>query len=332
MTRVTDAHCVTYAPPVHAAAEVREFFARDATVESPGEIVGRLPRGRVFGSSHVLSPDGQTIARDVSLDFGRAPDKHWLLTYKKIRCPLPLPGTTAVVATTLGEGYAHWLLEELPRLLMLGSKLGGAEKLIAHATTPFARAGLALQGWRGEVIEPKRHSHFQCEQLVVPGLAAAEGRPTPAVVARLEEFVAPWDDDASTWGGRLYLTRDRAERRRVANEAELWPELERRGFARVRLEELTWREQIAALRGARVVVAPHGAGLANIAFCRPGTVVLELFNRAYVNGLFWRLAVVKGLDYRPVVPEDAEPLAEMPARGRDDIVADVPQVLQALVE
>ncbi len=322
---------VEYALPVHAVEEVRDFFRPSATVESEPDFVARLPGGRVFGSGNVLAADGRAIARDVSWDFGKAFEEHWLLSYKKIRRPVSLSGTVAVVATTLGAGYSHWLLEELPRLLALGPTAGGAGKMIAHATQPFARAALALHGWPGEVIEPGRHSHYVCEQLVVPSLPGSEGRPTPAVVARVREFVAPWPEaGASPWGERIYITREQARRRRVANEAELWAQLEPRGFVKLRLEELTWREQIHAFRRAKVVVAPHGAGLANLVFCETETKVVEFFNRAYVNGNFWRLAALRGLDYRPVVVAGAEPLAQIAARGREEIVADVPAVMRAV--
>jgi hypothetical protein len=83
---------VEYALPVHATEEVREFFRPSATVESEPHFVARLPGGRVFGSGNVLSADGRAIARDVSWDFGKAFEEHWLLSYKKIRRPVPLVG------------------------------------------------------------------------------------------------------------------------------------------------------------------------------------------------------------------------------------------------
>ena len=320
-----------YAVPAQATAEIQEFLRRTATADWDGEIVAQLPGGRVFGSGHVLSPDGRAIARDVSLDFGKPFAAHWLLGYQKIRPPARLDGTVAVVATTLGAGYAHWLLEEWPRRLALGPGAGGAEKIIAHAAPLFAREAQALTGWAGEVIEPGRYSHFGCEQLVVPSLPGPEGRPTAAMVERVNGAVAPLHDLAvSPWGERIYVTRDRARRRRVANEAEVWAQLEPRGFVKLRAEELTWAEQINAFRQAKVVVGPHGAGLANLIFCRPGTRVVELFNRAYVNGLYWRLAALRGLDYRPVVAPGAEPLAQVTARNRDDLVADVAELMRAV--
>ena len=50
------------------------------------------------------------------------------------------------------------------------------------------------------------------------------------------------------------------------------------------------QEQIDHFAGAEVVVAPHGAALANLVFCRPGVRVLELFAPRYVNPCYWTIA------------------------------------------
>jgi capsular polysaccharide biosynthesis protein len=98
--------------------------------------------------------------------------------------------------------------------------------------------------------------------------------------------------------------------------------LEARGFATVRLEERSWAEQIALFQAARVVVAPHGASLANLVFCAPGTRVVELFARDYVNPCYWRVAALSGLDYRPVVAAGpGVPREERTVNGTDIAVA-----------
>ena len=316
---------VNYALPIHASGEMREFLRGGASREFAAESVTRLPDGRVFGSGNVLSPDGGAIARDVSQDFGKPFAEHWLLACKKIRPPRIVAGATAVIATTHGAGYAHWLLDELPRLLAL--RPGDCDTLIGHAAHAVNREALRLLGWESNVIEPARLSHFQCEQLVVPSV---DGAPTPRAIERLLAFVEPLHERASPFGERLYISRESARRRRVANETELWPQLSARGFTKLKLEELTWREQINAFRHARIIVAPHGAGLANLVFCRPGATVVELFNRSYVNGCFWQVAALGNLDYRPVVQASPQPLTETLRCNRDDIAADVPQVLRAL--
>ena len=322
---------VEYALPVNATDEVREYFRRDAIMECAADLIGRIPHGRVFGPGNVLSPDGRTIARDVSLDFGKSPDDHWLLNYQKIPLPVPLDGTVAVIATTLGHGYCHWLLEEVPRFLKLGRTAADMTKIIGHGESLFGREMLAMHGWNGQWIEPGRRSHYDCEQLVVPNLAGIDGRPTPKVVKQLVDFVEPLRDaGASPWGERIYVTREQARRRRVTNETEVWALLAPRGFVKVRLEEMTWREQIQAFGAAKEIVAPHGAGLANVVFCRPGATVVEMFGRSYVNGLFWQLSGLNHLDYRPIVEAGVKPLAQIAACGREDFSVDLAQLVRAL--
>jgi hypothetical protein len=315
---------VDYALPAHASAEISAFLRPQSTANFESACVAQLPGGRVFGSGNILAPDGQTIARDVSPDFGKPFEDHWLLAYKKIRRPVPIPGTTAVIATTLGAGYSHWLLDELPRLLALEPDT--METLIAHSGSSYNREALALRGFSGNVIPAKRYAHFACDELIVPSL----GRLIPTTVCVLEEFTAPLRLPFSSFGERLYISRARARRRRIANEAELWTQLSPRGFVKLELEELTWQQQINAFLGAKIVIAPHGAGLANLVFCAPGTKVIELFHRSYVNGCFWQLAALKELDYRPLVPSSSEPLAQTLSGNRVDIGADIAQILQAL--
>lgn len=316
-----------YATPERAHDEVRDFLRTFSSVEMSPGFLARLPGGRVLGSGNVLAPDGRSIARDVSPDFGKPFSDHWLLAFKKIRPPVPLAGSVAVVATTLGEGYGHWLLEELPRLLVLPPDAAGT--IIVHGNSAFSREALRLHGFSGRLIVAKRESHFACEQLVIPGLPGGAGAPAPQVARLLEEFTAPLHTPASVFGERLYVSRSKARRRRVVNEDALWSQLEARGFARVHLEDLSWAEQINAFRHARVIVAPHGAGMANLVFCRPGTRVVEFFHRAYLNPCFWRLAALQKLDYRPVVGRSTEPLAYDGRAGRLDIEADIGEIIHA---
>lgn len=329
MATVSSDPPVIYALPKHGCDEVCDFLRSfEASVTSPG-FMARLPGGRVFGSGNVISPDGKSIARDVSPDFGKPFSDHWLLSFNKIRPPVPLQGEVAVIATTLGRGYCHWLLEELPRLLLLGSQ--DVATIILHSESAFSREALLLQGFQGQMIEPRRATHFACEQLIIPSLPGEPGWPAPSVVRLLHEFTVPLYASSSAFGERLYISRAKARRRLVSNEDVLWSQLERLSFTRVYLEDLTWAEQINAFRHARVIVAPHGAGLANLIFCRPETCVVEFFHRAYVNPCFWRLAALQGLDYRPVVDASLQSLRCEQKSGRLDIEADVKTILNLVV-
>jgi hypothetical protein len=323
---------IDYPLPPHASDEMRSYLEPLKTFEQQPDFIARLPGGRVFGPGIVLSPDGRSLARDVSEDFGKTREHHWLLTYEKMRPPVHVSGSSGVVAVTLGEGYCHWLLEELPRLLLL-RRVHPEAGLIAHTQAPFIREAIGFGGFGDRFLEAKRYSHFECEELLIPSLIGGPGHPTPRMLAFLAGFVAPLHEAgrSSVFGERLYLSREKAGRRRVSNESELWSRLEAQGFSKIFTEDLSWKEQINAFAKAKVIVAPHGAGLANLAFCPPGVRVVELFNRAYVNPCFWRLAGLKNLDYRPVVSGGEGPVTCDPAANRHDICADINGITNTLI-
>jgi capsular polysaccharide biosynthesis protein len=50
-----------------------------------------------------------------------------------------------------------------------------------------------------------------------------------------------------------------------------------------------------------VVVGAHGAALSNLAFCNPGTHVIELFSPLYVNACYRNLSLAAGLLHGGVI-------------------------------
>jgi len=330
----TPAGRVVYAPPSvsefgagegDGGAAVRAYFAGMANEDFAEEGTAWLPAGRVYGDGVVLSADGRLLARDAAPDFGKPFQQHWLLRHDRLRAPVAAPaGPMAVVAAHLGRGYGHWLLDELPRLLALhaAGDLADAATILAHsgnepAATAFERLGIA-----GRALAAGRATFFAAGPLIVPSYVGRPGFPRPEGLAALRDFAAGLGRDAAGAGEKIYVSRAGARRRRVVGEEALRAALEARGFVTVRLEERSWAEQIALFQAARVVVAPHGAGLANLVFCAPGTRVVELFARDYVNPGYWRLAALGGLDYRPVVAAGSgAPREERTANGTDIAVA-----------
>jgi len=77
--------------------------------------------------------------------------------------------------------------------------------------------------------------------------------------------------------------------------------LEPLGFQSVTLESLSVSAQAELLSSAEVVISPHGGGLTNLAFCRSGTKVIELFAPRYVYPCYWFLSNLAGLEYAYLV-------------------------------
>lgn len=247
----------------------------------------------------ILSPNRSVI---VTEHHGRIrPERlHWKPRLR--RRIADLPGVTTSLRS-FRWSYYRTLIDQLPLLYVLG------------------HAGEAVEGPVRLVYEPPLSP---AEQHFVPGCLppGVELCPVePGSLYRLERYLYA---SYLSWGGfgglpRVYLddflrafaprrprTRDRlvyisragAEKgRRVLNEDRLLTKLGPLGFERVVLEELTIPAQIDLFHDAACVVAPHGAGLANLLFCEDAAVV-ELFPQPVVWPHYYVLCCSLGLRYR----------------------------------
>lgn len=119
----------------------------------------------------------------------------------------------------------------------------------------------------------------------------------------------------------IWMGRDEggaARARGIEGHEPLLEELVGRGFEQVAFEHLSPLEQVAAMNGADVVVAPHGAGLANMIYAKPGATVIEIGTRqtqmhrwgdflkcAHVSGCRYDtvFADIEGVDDLEIVPQ-----------------------------
>jgi capsular polysaccharide biosynthesis protein len=127
--------------------------------------------------------------------------------------------------------------------------------------------------------------------------------PSPPALARLRAILGPTrDHPRCNQGSVVYITRNSSPRRVTgATEALLVALRETAAAAGATLEIATGRGAVSAqadmFRNARVVLGPHGAGLANIVFAPTTTTVLEFTMSPNVNNTYGHLARAFGQQY-----------------------------------
>ncbi|GLR70027.1 glycosyltransferase family 61 protein [Agaribacter marinus] len=85
---------------------------------------------------------------------------------------------------------------------------------------------------------------------------------------------------------KIYISRADAKLRMVKNEDDVMSVLEKRGFARIVLGELSPLEQFSAFFSAEEVIAPHGAGQASMITMHSGTKIKEFFHTSLGTDAF----------------------------------------------
>ncbi len=211
------------------------------------------------------------------------------------------------------NGYFHWLADALPRLYAAREAARGTTLLLPHGfdRLEFVTSSLRLFGLpRVEYVGADETC--VCERLVLPTHAAPSGNYNEPLMRELREFLLEGygaAGGAAAGGERLYVSRGRAPKRRLTNEAEVARVAEEFGFRVVYFEEHPFREQVRLAASARHLVSNHGAGLTNILFMPPGGGVLELRREGErERNWFFNLASAVGVSYyyQPCAPADGD--------------------------
>ena len=119
----------------------------------------------------------------------------------------------------------------------------------------------------------------------------------PVDLETLRSAILPRIPRGGKTPSKIYISRSLSPNRPLANEAEVEQELSKRGFSIVHFEKIPFAEQMQLVAGASTIVAPHGAGLANLVAATPGTHVVEFLSRNWFNTCYAKLAVQIGCNY-----------------------------------
>lgn len=220
-----------------------------------------------------------------------------LIFSRKIRTDAPV-----VFVSQIRWNYYHWLIEDLPSILFLKKKFHHLKVYVGSNAPDFVNQtlnhyGISYLYCRGLVTA--RHT-----ALVTRGSGQDTGWPHRWDIAQVQN-----DNEHSSEDNippkKIYVSR-RFSSRSLSFEKILEQKLGGRGFQIFFLENISFERQKALFSEADVVVAPHGAGLANLVFARPGTQVIELFKFGQVNQCYERLSTVCGLDYQSVYVQETD--------------------------
>jgi len=191
---------------------------------------------------------------------------------KPPRAQRRLEGAVGILAAQ--PNYSAWLLGELPRLALYDS-VAPSLPIILHGTTlPFHHDALAFFG-----IAPNRVIPVESDVAVAGNhLYYAEQTFQGHNMAfdcldYLRHIFWARFGDARKPVRSIYVSRAKlgdGAMRPILNEAEVESFFSAEGFDIVHPQNLTFEQQAMAFAGARRIVAPFGAALANGIFCAPG--------------------------------------------------------------
>lgn len=257
------------------------------------------------GSISLMTNDNQ-VFKDVSThyDFKDAafpPAEH-------------IDSKSVLLSIDAGSNYFHWMCHVLPRIKLLkeyGIDWNEINKILIPQTRgPFVHETLdALNVPKHKLLETTKNKHYTFDSLIIP---CKPNRHIHLSRWSLEFLRSTFINKGHSNIDKIYVSRKSDAGRGIKNQNEIWSTLQPLGFQEIFLEDFSVEDQARLFNNAKVIVSPHGAGLTNLAFCEPGTKVVELFSPNYVLPLYWNFCNILDLDYYYLIGE-----GERPPRGID---------------
>lgn len=214
------------------------------------------------------------------------------------------------------ENYGHWLTEMLPKAYFARSELGLRNYLhvvpkIDGQLAEVVRESLEMIGIEVEEHLPLDGSpHFFHELIVIEGLTNHSVYMSPLVSKCLQHL----SDSVEGKGvKRVYLRRWPAKARDFEDEERITEHLTSKGFVPMATSSLSFRDQIAMIKDAGIVLGTMGAAMSNVVFCGPGTETCVFGPASAREFFYWFLSNLKHQVYYEIrCPESGPALGPLP--------------------
>ena len=219
---------------------------------------------------------------------------------------LPSLGTTqlesacSLVTCLARRNYWHWMadcLTQFEGLEYYQQQTGVTPTLIVDDYFPkWKRESLMLLGYDPDQCLRWDRSRLKVKRLVVPSFRRQLRYVSPTACRWLRQrILSNLPQESQSFSPRVYISRPQSAGRHVLNEAEVLQALAPWGFKAYTLEKMSFADQVRLFSQAEMVVAPHGAGLANIIFAE-NLSVIELYG-SLIAPVYLVLANALGFDY-----------------------------------
>jgi capsular polysaccharide biosynthesis protein len=213
-------------------------------------------------------------------------------------------GVSLMLCAHNSNNFYHWHFDLLPKLCMAqsaGIKISDIDNfIIDKRDNGFQVETLLAAGVKAEQIRfvDIDNCHLFCDEILLIKIYNNQGMTQSR---RHIDWIRSSFLKIQLYSGNKTLDTQnkiaiKRETRGFANAELVYKKLQDKGYICIQPENLTYKEQVTLFSNATHIVAPHGAALSLIAYCKPNTIVHEYYG-SHVQPCFWSIASTLGLNY-----------------------------------
>lgn len=235
-------------------------------------------------SYQIINNNFSNIKNNIILKIG-TPRKKFSLNKKSVLSLLSGGGAN--------KNYFHWLFDVLPRLAII-EKYINLKKidffLFPDVSLPFQIQTINLLKLKMKSLSSIKFRHLSADKIFSTSHPYVFTNNSHLDAQKIPKWISSWlkrkflKHSSNKYNfKKIYIDRRSKYGRAIINNNEVKNFLEKKGFKSLFLEDYSFKDQISIFNNAKLIVGLHGAGFANLVFCKKNTIVLDLTSKTAGN-------------------------------------------------
>ena len=205
--------------------------------------------------------------------------------------------------------YAHWLFDIVPKLIMVSKfyRLNKIDFFYFSKLNNFQKETLKLLKIDpAKFIDSNKYRHIEAKELLAvthpnyfeKTFFFAHSKIPVWIVLSLKKIFIKNRLKKKNYS-KIFIDRSDSLQKhcKLINNKEIINFLKQKNYKILRLSEFKFIEQISIFRNCKKLIAPHGAGLANLVFCKSKAQVTEIITKNIKNEEYKRICNIKKLKH-----------------------------------
>ena len=219
-----------------------------------------------------------------------------VLTYGTPRFLKKFPSPLLCILTG-GAGnnnYWHWMYDVLPRIGIVESKFTLKKfKFVFVPNKEFLYQidTLKILGILKKSVSSKKFKHIYSNKIIATNHPWQYSKSAHKDIGMVPKWISFWIrkkflkfKSKKKFYNKIYIDRsdsklNTSNKRIILNENEIREILLKKKFKIIRLTEYSFKDQIAIFNNAKIIIGNHGAGFANLVFCKRNTKIIEFIDK-----------------------------------------------------
>jgi len=211
------------------------------------------------------------------------------------------------------SNYSHWLLDIIPKLKIFSEKYNTKEIDYFY----FSKLNsFQKQSLKELKLDPKRFldsnkfRHVQATKVFAVthpnyfygDIFDAHSNLPSWIVLYLRKIFLKKKFLSSKKYNNIFIDRSDSTQShcKLINNKKIIDFLRKKKFKILKLSELSFKDQVSIFYNCKNIIAPHGAGLANLVFCRKNTNIIEIIPKNHKNKVYETISKINKLKYKMI--------------------------------